>query len=401
MINMLFLLEILLLFIKLFAAILIQLFLWDNIILKSILLVVCYVLLYSLLKRRYNPIKDNFPDKYKLITRADHFYNILLLLIYSSFFTIGILFLRFQNMERSLDLMSYIKTLLLLINTVSFFSIILNILLIGFLVGVYWAIMILVGRYYKYHIIKRHIYLSDGKAITFYDNLYIYITKVDINAFCYQAYLVLNLLYRCCNFHMLRIILTHKNKLQLFKRYLSADKGFNYVIDVFFRLFLKEVKFIIHHIICIIILIYDILFNNMILIHVFQILPYVFIYEIWVRITKFYSYIHPNNDNILYSLLYDSSTIDRELGLIYTSSGELTMEDFQDIVFNYLFTGLISKDQQDRDKLTYLKTLKEVFLNKCSTIIIEIQVAQKRIIGLTMVDYIIIAQALLILTVVK
>jgi hypothetical protein len=397
---MLFFLEILLLFIKLFAAILIQLFLWDSIILKSILLVVCYVLLYSLLKRKYNPIKDNFPDKYKLITRVDHFCNILLLFIYSLVFTIGILFLRSQNMERSLDLMSYVKTLLLLISNVSFLSIILNILLIGFLLGLYWTIMRSLGRYYKYHIIKRHIYLSHGKSSTFYDHVYRYIQKISIYVLLRRVYRTVEILYRCLNFKELLIIIRSNNRFGLFKEYFFAYKTYN-SFELFCVLTLKDLKFIIHHIICIIILIYDILFNNMVITHVFQILPYVFVYEIWIRITKFYSYIHLLNDMILYSLVYDPATMDRELGLIYTSSGELTMEDFQDIVFNYLFTGLISKDQQDRDKLTYLKTLKEVFLNKCSTIIIEIQVAQKRFIGLTMVDYIIIAQALLILTIVK
>jgi hypothetical protein len=152
-------------------------------------------------------------------------------------------------------------------------------------------------------------------------------------------------------------------------------------------------------------LVYDMILNHMIITHVFHILPYIFMYEIWVRFTRFYSYLHPTNDNILYSLLYDPATIDRELGIIYTSSGELAMEDFQDVIFNYLFIGLVSRDQQKIDQPHFIKKLRRDLFKKCimimRNILIKIHLIQEKFIGFTKIDYIILAEIILLIILLK
>jgi hypothetical protein len=86
----------------------------------------------KLMKRKFNPIKDYFPDHYKMITTQDKMLNILILVLWSSFFTLGLLFLRFKTMKRSVDLMSHLDTLYILICNASFYSTMLNLLLLGF-----------------------------------------------------------------------------------------------------------------------------------------------------------------------------------------------------------------------------------------------------------------------------
>jgi hypothetical protein len=105
------------------------------------------------------------------------------------------------------------------------------------------------GRYYKYHLIKRHIYLSHGKGYTFYDHFRIYIYKIYLDVLWNRIYLIVDLSYRCCTFKMLYTIIRHKNGLRLFRRYLLASKAFN-KFELYSKRFLIDIKYIIHHIIC-------------------------------------------------------------------------------------------------------------------------------------------------------
>jgi hypothetical protein len=398
---MVFFLEISLLFIKLFAAIIIQLFLSDNFLLKIILLLVCYYGLMKMIKRKYNPIKEYFPDHYKMISIQDKMYNIFILAFCSSIFTLGLLFLRFQTKERSVDLKNYMDTLYVLLCNASLYSIILNLFLLGFLVGLYWVIIASVGRYYKYHLIKRHIYLSHGKSITFYDNFCIYVYKFSVDNFWLKSYLIVEILSRFFNFKKIIIImLAHNNRLRLLKSYFSAYRS-NQFLDTSFKRILNDLRYYIHHLICVIALGYDLLYNNITITHVFALLPYVFMYEIWIRISKFYNYRHPANDNLLYELLYVPTTFDKESNIIYTSSGELMLEDFQDIVFNYLFPGLVNKEIKDLYEPHYLRQLRDDLLRKCWNILIKMHIIQEKIIGLTKIDYIILAEIIFLAIILK
>lgn len=147
------------------------------------------------------------------------------------------------------------------------------------------------------------------------------------------------------------------------------------------------------------------MYNNMVITHLFQVLPYAFLYEVWIRVSKFYAYLHSIRDGLLYSLLYDPATIDKELGIIYTSSGELTMEDFQDITFNYLFPGLICEDQKELYRPTYLRKLKNNLLTKCSkgfqAMCKSLHLIHEKFIGLTKIDYIILAEVIFITIMLK
>jgi hypothetical protein len=403
---MLFLLELFLLFIKLFAAILIHIFLWDNILLKAVFLILCYILLYFLIKYISNPMIYNYPNNYKLTSICNHFYNILVLTLYTGLFTFGVFWLRLSNMERTINLNSYFTNLIVLINNASYPMIILNLFLFCFFLCLYMIFIMFLGHYYRYHIIKRHLYLSNVNVIeaSFYEHFANFIKKFSLYEIFRLIIKLVIICYRCCNIKELYTRIINTKRIPLLKEYFSEYKNHNF-IEIFFMRTFEDIKYYIHHFICLIILLYDIMYNNMVITHVFQILPYVFLYEIWVRVSKFYAYLHSIRDGILYSLLYDPATIDKELGIIYTSSGELTLEDFQDITFNYLFPGLICKDQKELYRPAYLKKLKNDLLKKCSqrfqAMFKSLYSIHEKFIGLTKIDYIILAEIIFLLIILR
>src|SRR3978361_16826 len=91
----------------------------------------------------------------------------------------------------------------------------------------------------------------------------------------------------------------------------------------------------------------------------------------------------------------------KQTGSIYTSTGELAMEDFQDIIFNYLFPGLVCKEQKELHKPIYLRRLSKKLIKICSTIMSNIYrklyLSHKKLIGLNIIDYIILFEIILMI----
>jgi len=72
--------------------------------------------------------------------------------------------------------------------------------------------------------------------------------------------------------------------------------------------FIATYSYTIHYIILGLITLYDIMFNDFILSNTFKIMPYIFIYDIIVRICKFQDDNVTTNDGIIYEFLYSHGT---------------------------------------------------------------------------------------------
>jgi hypothetical protein len=53
-------------------------------------------------------------------------------------------------------------------------------------------------------------------------------------------------------------------------------------------------------------MLYDIFFNSLVLTHIFKIMPYIFIYELLVRLSKVYDGLNTMHDLIIHDFLYAS-----------------------------------------------------------------------------------------------
>ena len=94
----------LILLFKLFLFILMKVFLLPNLFSKYIVIILLSSLLYLCYKYPHNHIlikEDLF--KYGLKTKRAHIYNILIIITYTIIFVIGIVYLRFLNIERKFD----------------------------------------------------------------------------------------------------------------------------------------------------------------------------------------------------------------------------------------------------------------------------------------------------------
>lgn len=82
----------------------------------------------------------------------------------------------------------------------------------------------------------------------------------------------------------------------------------------------------------------------MILSHMFKILPYIFIYEIWVKISILLKGINTAFDNIVVKLLYGQVTqIEEDEKCLYLDGEPYEKKTIKDILTNYVQNGFIDK----------------------------------------------------------
>ena len=63
-------------------------------------------------------------------------------------------------------------------------------------------------------------------------------------------------------------------------------------------------QYIFHRILLLLTILYDLFLNNMVLTHMFVLLPFVFLYELWVKLSIFLAGVNFNKDDLIVKLLY-------------------------------------------------------------------------------------------------
>ena len=84
---------------------------------------------------------------------------------------------------------------------------------------------------------------------------------------------------------------------------------------------------------------YDLIFNNLIIQYVYIILPYVFLYNLYAKASKFLLCRFAMNDQMLNSFIYYEVKLD-EYGNFITVSYPMRREDFRELLTDYLLKGL-------------------------------------------------------------
>ena len=303
------------LLIKLFLFLLIKIFLIPNVFSKYILiiiLIITLVLCYKYPKENILIKEDLF--KYALKTKWSHIFNIIVLLFFSCIFIGGIFYLRFFNINKQIDLKDYYVLCKKFFYDFNWIEIIVNSSLILLLIILYISIIYKLTLYFKFHLIKRHIYLV-GHTL-WYPSLHYNILRpcniyTDIP---YKIKTIFENLYEKYYYNKIQHSPFPDNFYSLADKERKLFLMQNPVIPSLFFHKYKKISYFInilltkgHYILLLFVIFYDITYNNFILTLIFYILPWTFFYEIFLRISYFVDVTWIPYDQALYNISYSKT----------------------------------------------------------------------------------------------
>ncbi len=246
----------------------------DQLLIKFMLILCLFIglILYYKTEKPLDGTANIMISKYKIRDNKDKYKSFIIIFIYIILFIICVLYLRMVNSYNPPNLKEiYYKTTLIMSNSTLFVNIINVTLCIMFIIS-YIIILISIFKYVKKHIIKFHIYYRENKK--YYNT----ITRFYFN---YSVYSVPNYEF-------------------------LITKG---LLGFSFRYHIVTILKILHYIILLIIFVYDFTYNNYILQHTYKILPYIFIYQTYIKISDFYNDVNSMHDQLLYNLAYKEGVL--------------------------------------------------------------------------------------------
>jgi hypothetical protein len=253
--------------------------------------------------------------KYKIHDENELDITISISLLYFIFFIYLILLNRIKNTEKTFDLSFYLNEISHYYDITPFLEFSTNILIVLYFIILYLFLLSQIIKITKFHFMKLYLY-----NITFM-NKNSWVEKI-------QQYFLFD------------------NPLSKLAYYLAFHEKINsiYVIKRFFFVHIEGLKLIIHRLILLIIIISDILFNDMVLSHMFKILPYVFIYELWTKVYIFFKAINIPYDEVVASLLYgEKYTLDYDPDCIYIDDKPFEKAFIKELLTEYVKSGFIYK----------------------------------------------------------
>lgn len=295
---------------------------------KSILISLLIFLLYLLKKyprRRFKKLsqqrkyKFNSFMKYAMKTKKEHVINLIILFMGFCIFFICIILLRFYNIEKNIDLLEkkdIIYNLYLNTNKLDFFITCLIFVLIFIL---YILNIIRLGNYFKFHLIKRHIYLVGNYNTPDKDSWYVLIflqniiDKINIynihNNICDKK---IPELYK--KFYFLKKIkikpenwsfLSQKEQTKFYKQSPVHPSWFVYKYNIDKILYYFLIGW--HYFLLLLVFFYDIFYNNYNIQLIFMVLPWTLFFDFYLRISKFFNDLDINYDIYINTVIYGNN----------------------------------------------------------------------------------------------
>lgn len=321
----------------------------DQIFFKIICLILLLIFCYAL-KIYPKPLNNNINiicEHYKIKSKFNLYFCIFLLSMYILIFFIGIFVLRYINSFRIINLRALYEQIFFNITNQAYMVHIINISLIIVVLIFYIIVLKKIIMFFKHYWVKIHIYYS----VLEHSWYTLYIRDIFL-------------------FHYNYISLAHYilNKISILKPIKILNMSFHYHLVIL----LKNI----HYILVIIILIFDLYFNNWVLQNIFSILPYIFIYDIYIRLCTLYDNIDIlySADYILHDYIYaeDSDILIISEKEIWINGEPFEIDTIAKCVFFYLKYNLnanilyqvMDKDHFDaRLKFNYYKDRKHFYDN--------------------------------------
>ena len=339
---MLFILSIFFLSLKLTLQILEFLVAYKGPFIKVVLILILLEIIYLLITvglSKYLKLSElrnsrlRYFSRYQIADRRDQLWNIGYILFYISIFIGGILWLRFSNSKNTFDIIEKLKEIKELILLNSWVDNGLSMVIIVLIIVIYLQIIIKSNERFGFEVIRLHIFLVRSKK---YEKLFLGF-PIGTKKFYY--------------YFMLHNITLHSLPYDLFLRKIDRKIMMPllayYKIHKNFLYYCHQIIIHLHYIILLVVLIYDLIINNLVLINYFKFLPYFFIYMLWLRFSNAIDRINLMRDYNLSIILYGNvEIIDNEIFVdgLYMFPLETLIEYHE-----YLSYGLYDMERREMD----------------------------------------------------
>ncbi len=279
----------------------------DKLLIK-VVISICLIGIIFMYRKHKDPVLNTAQEiinKYKLKNKILSF---VIIITYAGLAILGIFLLRMANRNRAVDL----REIYSIIITNSFFVNLINGIL-GILILIVYIILLLnIFKYIKIHIIRLHLYYNTKES--YYEVTW------------------------------MRFVLKYTYLGNLFKvrNAIFYKKLFGFSISYH----VIAITRILHYIILINAFIYDLIYNNYTIHVIFYLLPYLFLYQIYIKICDFYINKQPVNDVVLHDIIYAEYMLTSN-ETPFAKDDELLIngryyekQDVHDLIFIYLQYGL-------------------------------------------------------------
>jgi hypothetical protein len=218
--------------------------------------------------------------KYRFEYPVERYYAIFI--VVSAFISyVGlIMYLRIMSLNNTIDLIEFKTKILSLIFQVPLIILItILIILVAAFYLIFFLILGCLHQYFNRELTKLHFYYLKHD---FYDKIHnAFRFKYTINYLFYNN--ILLFYYCCCDYFSLGHL---KNPLYYTKEDLEITINFwpRKYFDIYY---VSKLLSNLHYLVLIILFFYDILYNNWTIQYTFKILPYLFIYQLYINLSKF------------------------------------------------------------------------------------------------------------------
>lgn len=327
-------------------------------IILLIILLLTFHLCYKYPRKRFKKLSElrkyrmNTLLKYVIKTPQEHCYNIFIIIFFFSVSFIFIFYLRYINKENTIILIDYYYIILNYIKITPILECILNIIILILLFILYIILIIKLSKYFKFHLIKRHIYLIGGfNNVTMGNNWY---GLKFFHGFLYKICLNESILVNFIEFIYNNLYFRYKKKYYgIDFDTLSHDDQFiikmqspvtpscftiKYykIVDILWFFLLKG-----HYIILLFSFMYDLIFNDFQISLIFSILPWILVYDTYLRASKFVDNLYLPNDQFIHTVLYSKNIEIWDSNTLLIDGEFYDYDRFKIIYKKYMLSGFI------------------------------------------------------------
>jgi hypothetical protein len=294
---------ILLAFIKLLSNYFLSFLLFNSIALKIIGIVALLgviKLLEKFPRTRFKKLSElrefrkNKVHRYALQSSSEHVWNLIIIFAYLSIFVIGMLWLRFLSLNASIDLVKVFTTIISTLESLPYFEAEINLVFLLIFFRCYIKMFSKSFLYYKFHLMKRHLWLAKNEWIA-KPEWYTY-GRIKFSLFLSDydlSYVVIRKSIRLFSYLSKNNILTQRVANRM---YLTLRNSFLFLYNN------------IHYFILIGVILYDLFFNNLILTTMFKVLPWISLYDIYLKFCTFVYKFDSASDVLLSKFIYKKLT---------------------------------------------------------------------------------------------
>lgn len=246
-------------------------------------------------------------EYYELKTTYDLMFSFFMIFLYFHFFIVGILILRFLRRNNTYNLLEVYNTYA---HDVDNYTALQHILICILIFLISRIIFIKIKKFFKVYFVKIHLYFSyNDKYPWWISKVFMFNKEYSYSKWCYA------------------LILKYPT--------FFYKKVFGFKISFHLFIFITRL----HMIIAFFVILYDIIYNNWTITLFFNLLPYLFIYFIYIKFSEMGGLYDVRVDLYLYNLMYSSQITYYEKEQIFEHDSLGFTDDF-DTVSKYVFVYL-------------------------------------------------------------